>query len=256
MIDSHCHLHYDPYDEDRDEVIQRAILAGVTQFILPGTDSVTHENMFDLVKRYPNICFATLGVHPTVINEAQNSYDEVKVIEKYLQNPPVRIVAIGEIGLDYYWSQDFKEQQKKAFVAQLDLARKHKLPIIIHTRQAWDDTLDTLENYRDLEGVFHCFSCDENQWQRVKTFEKMRIGLNATVSYKKYAAIDILPKIPLERIILETDGPYLAPAPYRGKRNEPAYIPLFAGQIAGIFGKSVEEFDKIATFNTRSLFKI
>lgn len=256
MIDSHCHLHYEPYKDDLGEVINRAVANGVYRFILPGTDKDTHKDLIALSEKYPGVCIPTIGVHPTIINENENYKAELEEVERLLNERPVNFVAVGEIGLDYFWSQDYKEQQKEAFVLQLNLARKFKLPIIIHTRDAWGDTLDIMENFTDLKGVFHCFSGTDDDWARIEKMKNMYVGLNATISYKNYVSLDVLPKIPLERIILETDGPYLAPAPYRGKRNEPSYIPLFATKIAEIFSVSVEDLDKITTFNTEKLFNL
>lgn len=256
MIDSHCHLHYDPYDEDRDLVIERAIEAGVGCFILPGTDSKTHQALIALARLRPQVCIPTMGLHPVMVNESEDYKAELAEVADLLEKRPVNFVAVGEIGLDYYWSQDFKDVQKEAFVFQLEIARKHNLPVIIHTRNAWSDTLDVMDQYRDLKGVFHCFSGTNEDWQRIKTMNNMMVGLNATISYKNYASADVLPQIPMDRILLETDGPYLAPAPYRGKRNEPSYIPLFMEQLAKIYGISVDQLDKITTFNTEKLFNL
>lgn len=256
MIDSHCHLHYEPYREDLEAVIERATSVGVSHFILPGTDSATHGDLIALCRSHPGVCIPTVGVHPTIVNENDNFKDELLEVERLLVEKPVDFVAVGEIGLDYYWSKEYKEQQKEAFVFQLLLAEKYNLPVIIHTRDAWGDTLDIMQNYPHIRGVFHCFSGTHEDWGRIKEMQNMYVGLNATVSYKNYVSLDVLPEIPLDRILLETDGPYLAPAPYRGKRNEPSYIPLFVPKIAEVYGVTVEDIDKITTFNTKKLFNL
>ncbi len=252
MIDTHTHLYSDEFDVDRNETIQRALDKGVTQFYLPAIDSETHEKMLHLENEYPENMHAMMGLHPCSVKP--DSWEkELQIVEEYLgkRNFP----AIGEIGIDLYWDQSTLDIQIQAFEKQIDWAIERDLPIVIHTRSSFEETFDVLERKKHpkLRGIFHCFSGDLEQAKHALNLN-FHLGIGGVVTFKNGKIDQFLSEIPLEKIVLETDSPYLAPVPFRGKRNESAYVELVAGKLVDIYGKSFQEIDAITTANAQKIF--
>lgn len=252
MIDTHTHLYSDQFGEDRDLMIQRAIDKGVTKFFLPAIDSQTHEKMLSLEAQYPNQIFAMMGLHPCDV-KPDTWEQELKIAEKYLDERP--FCAIGEIGIDLYWDQSTLEIQIKAFEQQIDWAIEKDLPIVIHTRESFDEIFEVLERKKHpkLRGIMHCFSGDLEQAKRAIKLG-FSLGIGGVVTFKNGKIDQFLHEIPLKHIVLETDSPYLAPVPHRGKRNESSYIELVAGKLVDIYQKDFAEIDRITTENALKIF--
>ena len=254
FIDTHSHLYDEAFTSEEDLAIARAIEAGVTRIILPDIDSTSREAMFALAERHPGTLFPTLGLHPTSVGA--NWKEEIDAVEKEL--PEHRIWAIGEIGIDCYWSKEFLEQQKEAFRIQLEMAHKADLPIIIHSRESTELIINILRDCRhlDLRGVFHAYSGSVETWREIRKLGDWYIGIGGVLTYKKASIAETVKEIPLERVVLETDSPYLTPVPYRGKRNESSYIPHIAEKLASQKEVSIEEVATITTENARRLFRL
>lgn len=257
MIDSHCHLNFDAYNADRTAVLQRAADARVTRVINPGVDEETSRAAVDLTTRYTGV-YAAVGIHPN--SSANFSDDDLTWIEALAKQP--KVVAIGEIGLDYHWDDSPKAMQFKAFEAQLALAARLGLPVIIHNREASDDVMTILEMWaralpnasRERPGVLHSFSAPREIAERALA-AGFYLGFTGPITYKNADDLRrIATRAPLERILVETDGPYLTPTPYRGKRNEPAYIPLIVERLASLKTLSIEEVAAETHANTERLF--
>lgn len=254
MIDTHTHLYADAFDEDRAEAIKRALDNGVQQFFLPAIDSETHQKMLDLEAEYPNQIFAMMGLHPCSV-KPESWEKELAIVENYLNQR--HFCAVGEIGIDLYWDKSTLDIQIQAFEKQIDWAIERDLPIVIHTRESFDETFEVLERKKHpkLRGIFHCFSGDLAQAQRAIDLGFL-LGIGGVLTFKNGKIDQFLSEIPLENIVLETDSPYLAPVPHRGKRNESAYIPLIVGKMVDIYGKDFAEIDKITTENAKRIFGI
>lgn len=253
FIDTHTHLYDEAFASQEDLAVQRAVGAGVTRMILPDIDSTTRKQMFDLASRHPGVLYPCLGLHPTSVNA-----DWQSEIEKMSDFWSESIVAIGEIGIDCYWSKEFIEQQKEAFRLQLKMAHERNLPVIIHSRESTEIILDILKECRDLDirGVFHAYSGSRETFREIRKLGDWYIGIGGVLTFKKASIAENIKDIPLEHILLETDSPYLTPVPFRGKRNESAHIPLIAGKLAEIKGVSIDEIAAVTTQNAESLFKI
>lgn len=250
IIDTHTHIYLPEFDEDRDAMMDRARTEGVKQFFLPAIDSSTHEKMLEVEKGFEG-CQAMIGLHPCSVN--QDFEKELGEIQSYLAKR--KFIAIGEIGLDFYWDKTFVEQQFLAFERQIGIALEQELPIVIHSREAIDECIAVVEKYPGLRGVFHCFSGNAEQAARIKATGFM-LGIGGVVTFKNSGLDKVMAQTGPEGVILETDAPYLAPVPYRGKRNEPAYTKLVAEKLAGIWGKSMEEIAELTTENARKLFNL
>lgn len=255
FIDTHAHLYGPEYKEDFDAVIRRSIDAGVTKIVFADTEKAEREALFAHAAQYPDNLFTCLGLHPTCIF-ADSFEDEWKALEEALTIYK-NIVAIGEVGLDYHYGLETQELQKKAFRAQIELALEMGLPVVIHQRDALKDTLDILRDYHGVKAVFHAFS------ESIETFrEIMRldgdyyVGLGGVCTFKKARIGLELKDIPMDRIMLETDSPYLTPTPYRGSRNESCYIPVIAKFIADVKGMTLQEVADATTANAETFFKI
>jgi TatD DNase family protein len=253
MIDSHAHLYFDRFDEDRDEVIARARQAGVTDVINIGIDVPTSRQALELAARHAGF-HATVGLHPTTpVDDLDAALDALR--ELIAAGP--RVVAIGEIGLDYHWDTVPPERQKEKLRRQLDLARATRLPVVFHCRDALEDLFEILETEPALpEGVFHCFAGGENDVGRA-----LRLGFHVSfagnVTYKNAADLRAAAaRVPAERLLLETDAPFLAPQPRRGRRNEPAYLPFTRDCLAEVLGRTPQELEALATATTRRLFQL
>lgn len=253
MIDTHTHLYSDEFDQDRAETIQRAVNNGVTQFYLPAIDSETHEKMLALEAQYPTQMHAMIGLHPCNV-KLETWEKELQIVEDYLAQR--RFPAIGEIGIDLYWDKSTLDIQIKAFEKQIDWAIAQDIPIVIHTRNSFDEVFAILEQKKHpkLRGIFHCFSGNLEQAQHAIALNFL-LGIGGVVTFKNGKIDQFLHEIPLDKIVLETDSPYLAPVPHRGKRNESAYLHLVAGKLVDIYGRDFAEIDRITTKNAERIFR-
>mgnify|MGYP002624486040 CR=1 FL=1 len=251
-IDTHTHLYLKQFDEDRDEMMQRAFNNGVEQFYLPNIDSNSVEDMLRLEARYPDHCFAMMGLHPCSVKE--NFREELALVRQWLDKRS--FCAVGEIGIDLYWDKTFFEQQKEAFFTQIDWAVELDIPIVIHSRESTDIIIDLLTEVMrpGLRGIFHCFGGTIEQAEAIIDLGFL-LGIGGVLTFKKSGLDKTLKAIDLEHIVLETDSPYLAPVPYRGKRNESAYIKLVAEKLAEVKGLTLEVVARITKANALKIFK-
>jgi TatD DNase family protein len=254
MIDTHTHLYSTEFDADRDGAIKRAVENNVSQLIVPSTDMSDFEAMMNLCRKYPTICFPAAGLHPTSVKHDYET--ELAFVERQLQSNT--FVALGEIGIDCYWSMDCIVQQRDAFERQIKMAERHKLPIIIHARNSFAEIFSILDRIHNstVKGVFHGFSGTRDDYLKIKEYDAFKIGVGGVITFKNSKLPQVLDIIPITDIVLETDAPYLTPHPYRGKRNESSYIPIIAKKIAELKNLSIEEVDKITTENAKTLFKL
>jgi TatD DNase family protein len=253
IIDTHTHLYSESFDEDRTAMIERAIEEGVQKMLLPNIDVDSIEPMYALCKQFPLNCFPMMGLHPGYINEKWE--ENLAIVKQHLFERDN--IAVGEIGMDLYWDKTFKKEQAQAFRIQIEWAKELKLPIVIHARDAFDEIFEIVDELNDstLSGVFHCFTGNLEQAKRIENYGGFKIGIGGVLTYKKSGLEDVVKEIPLDVLVLETDSPYLPPTPFRGKRNESAYINYVAEKLAEIKGVSVEELAKITTQNAENLFK-
>ena len=253
FIDTHTHIYSEEFAQDRDAMMQRAFTAGVTRMFIPSIDSTTTQIMHDLEKQYPDNVFLMMGLHPVYIKE--NYLEELAHVAAQLASH--KFYAVGEIGIDLYWDKTRLKEQQEAFKYQIQLAKKYKLPINIHCRDAFNETFEVLESEKgdDLFGIFHCFTGDFEQAQKAIGYN-MKLGIGGVSTFKNGKIDQFLQDIDLQHIVLETDAPYLAPVPYRGKRNESSYIPIIAKKLAEIYGISIEEFAAVTTANSKNVYGI
>ena len=251
IIDTHSHLYLEEFKTDITAVMERARFEGVKKIYLPGIDSGEIDNMLMLEKQFPQECVAMMGLHPCYVKA--NYRDELEIVEGWLEKRP--FVAVGEIGLDFYWSTEFEKEQYDAFTQQMQWALDKKMPIVIHTRNAMEETIQTVKPFADkgLTGIFHCFSGDSYAAQRVVDMG-FYLGIGGVLTYKKSGLAEALENISIEKLVLETDSPYLTPVPYRGKRNETAYISYVLAKLAEIKQVSREEAAEITTANAQKIF--
>ena len=257
LFETHAHIYDADYDADRQQVIERARQAGVETIILPATDRQSIEPIFELSAAYPGTCLPAVGLHPTCVNDNPDWEEDLHNVERLLKTPRAeRLCAIGETGLDYYWSRDFERQQKAAFGHQIELSLGCGLPLIMHIRDAWDDALDIIRSFagRGLRGVFHAYSGTARLAEELAQYGSFMFGIGGIVTFRKSTLADVVRQMPLERIVLETDCPYLTPEPHRGTRNEPAYIPYICSRVAQIKGVTPEQVADVTTRNARKLF--
>ncbi len=252
FIDTHTHLYSEQFAEDQDEMIQRALSAGVERFYLPNIDLESISGMLDLERRYPNNCFPMMGLHPCLIDE--NWEQTLSTIEQELTKRPY--IAIGEIGIDLYWDKTFEKQQIAAFKTQINWAKEKQIPIVIHARDSFEQIFEVLDQENDnrLRGIFHCFTGNEADVHKINSYGGFLFGIGGVVTYKKSDLPNVLQTIPINKIVLETDAPYLPPTPHRGKRNESAFLLHTAEKIAEIYGVSLLELGKITSENALNLF--
>jgi len=254
LTDTHTHLYLKEFDKDRDQVIESAILAGVKRFFLPNIDSSSIDDLLDLTKAYPENCFPMIGLHPcSVIKDFE---EELRIVRDYLSKS--KFYAIGEIGIDLHWDKTFIAQQEIAFRKQIELAKYYDLPIVIHSRNSIEEILGILDemNNDHLTGIFHCFSGTIEQAERILAYGGFKLGIGGVVTFKNAGLDSVVRQIDLRHIVLETDAPYLSPVPYRGKRNESAYILDIARKVADLHNISVEELAEITTENSKAVFTI
>lgn len=251
-VDTHTHLYLEEFKPDRAALIERAIAKGISKFYLPNIDSSSIEVMLELEAQFPLHCFALMGLHPCSVKENVNS--ELAVVEEWLTKR--KFAAIGEIGIDLYWDKTFFEQQQHAFRTQIDWALNYGYAINIHCRQAFDEIYDILRSFSTLpRGIFHCFSGNTEQANKIIDLGNFKLGIGGVVTFKNSGLDQVVEKIDLEHLVLETDAPYLAPVPFRGKRNEPAYILEVAKKIATIKGVSLQELAEVSSKNADFIYK-
>lgn len=253
FIDTHSHLFVEQFDEDRAETVARAKAQGIKKVLLPNIDLDSIEALKNMVNDYPDYCLGMMGLHPCSVG--QDYKDVLTKIKKELFQG--KYIAVGEIGLDYYWDKTFIKEQKKTFSQQLNWAKELKLPVAIHTRDSFNDAMEIVEKEQDgnLNGVFHCFGGSVDEGKRVMD-AGFYMGIGGVATFKKSNHADVLPQLGLERIILETDSPYLAPTPYRGKRNESAYTTIIAQKLASIYEMGLDQLAEKTTKNAMELFRL
>ncbi len=253
ITDTHTHLYSEAFDEDRNEMINRAITQGVTRFFIPAIDSAYTKSMLQLEKDFPNNVFLMMGLHPTHVKE--NYKEELNHVEEMLAKRP--FYAVGEIGIDLHWDKSTLSTQKKAFKHQIQLAKHYKLPIVIHCREAFDDIFEILESEMDddLFGIFHCFTGTLEQAHQAISYN-MALGIGGVATFKNGKIDQFLNQIDLKHIVLETDSPYLSPVPYRGKRNESVYILKILEKLSLLYNRSPSDIAKITTENSKNIFKV
>lgn len=256
FIDTHTHLFTEQFDEDRVDIVNKAINAGVEKMLLPNIDVETIQPMMDLMKAFPNNCFPMFGLHPGHVKEDwKERLAKIKIaLEKNLESA----VAIGEIGMDLYWDKTFVQEQRDAFREQVHWAKEFKLPIVIHAREAFEEIFAILdeENSDELTGVFHCFTGTVEQAAKIKSYGGFLLGIGGVVTYKNGGLDKVLAEIPMNQLILETDSPYLPPVPHRGKRNESSYLLHVAEKLTDIYDMSLKEIAELTTENATKLFSL
>ncbi|HPF65278.1 MAG: TatD family hydrolase [Lentimicrobium sp.] len=252
FTDTHTHLYLEEFDQDRREVIEKATGAGVRYMMLPNIDSTSISTMLALADEFPANCFPMMGLHPTSVKE--NFREELAIVENQLQNR--RFYGIGECGIDLYWDKTFAKEQEVVFRHHIELALSYNLPLIVHIRESFNEVIRILRdaNKPDLRGIFHCFSGSPEQAKQA-TGLGFSLGLGGVITFKNNRMQETLKHVDMKHLVLETDAPFLAPMPYRGKRNDPSYIPLIAEKVAEIKGISVEEVARATTENARKLFR-
>lgn len=252
FIDTHTHLYSEEFNADRIQAINLAIEKGVTQFYMPNVDSSSIEGMLALEVHFPEQCLPMMGLHPCSVKE--NYREELDTVKKWLDLR--RFAAIGEIGIDLYWDKTFIKEQELAFKEQLFWALEYNYTVVIHCRNAFDEILSILKSFEKLpKGIFHCFSGDIIQAQQILSLGNFKLGIGGVVTFKNSGLDKVVEQLNMRDIVLETDAPYLAPVPYRGKRNESAYLPLIANKIAQLKNISVEEVAEITSKNALEIFE-
>ncbi|MBS1739870.1 MAG: TatD family hydrolase [Bacteroidetes bacterium] len=251
FIDTHAHLYDEQFEQDSDAMIQRALDAGVKRMYMPNCDQTTISPMLALAERWAESCLPMMGLHPVYVNAAFEK--EMNIVEDWLCKR--KFYAIGEIGLDKYWDVQFLAQQKIAFEKQIDLALAHDLPIVVHSREATPDCIQIIRAKQNgsLQGIFHCFSGTIDEAQQLIDLG-MKLGIGGVATFKKSTLPEVIRTIGIQHLVLETDAPYLAPVPFRGKRNESSYIPTIAATVATILNKTIEEVAEITTQNGEKIF--
>ena len=251
LIDTHCHLYGEEFTGDIETVIQNATIEGVQKFYLPGIDSNSIDAMFRLEQQFPNKCIAMMGLHPCYVKE--NYKEELDVVQQWLTDR--KFAAIGEIGLDFYWDKTFMIEQYQAFRTQIEWAITYNTPIVIHTRNAMQETINLVKEYvpKGVKGIFHCFSGSYESAKEIIN-AGFYLGIGGVLTYKNAGLAEVLAKIDLQHIVLETDAPYLTPVPFRGKRNESSYLKYVVAKLAAIKNITIEEVAAITTSNAEKIF--
>lgn len=253
LTDTHTHLYSEAFDEDRSEMMQRAIEAGVRRFFIPAIDASYIPSMLELKNNYPDNVYLMAGLHPTHVKE--NYREELEVAARMIEEHDV--YGVGETGIDLYWDKTFLKEQQEAFRIQINWAKELQLPVIIHCRDAFEEVFEVLESELDdrLFGIFHCFTGTARDAQRAVDCN-MKLGIGGVLTFKNGKIDKFLSEFPIEHMVLETDSPYLSPVPYRGKRNESSYLTLVAEKMAEVYGLSLEEVARITTANSKKVFGI
>lgn len=254
FVDTHTHLFSSEFDEDRDRIVTKAINAGVELLFLPNIDASTIEPLRSLMTNYPKNCFGMMGLHPSHVKD--DFEQQLQLIKAELYQNSDQYIAVGEIGMDLYWDKTFIEQQREAFARQINWAKELSKPVVIHAREAFDELFMLLDELNDdrLFGVFHCFTGTQEQAKRIEEYGGFKLGIGGVVTYKNSGLDKVLETLSLDRIILETDSPYLAPVPMRGQRNESAFLMHVAEKLADIYQISIKQVEQITTKNALELF--
>lgn len=251
FVDTHIHLYSKEYNTDRNSLIEKAIASGIKKFYLPNIDSESIDIMLEVEKKFPENCFPMIGVHPCSVNETIEN--ELSITKQWLANR--KFSAIGEIGIDLYWDKTFFAEQQRAFKTQIQWALDYNYPIVIHSRNSFDETYEILASFDKLpKAIFHCFSGNTEQAQKIIALGNFKLGIGGVVTFKNSGLDRVVQDISLEHLVLETDAPYLAPVPFRGKRNEPAYMLEVAKKIAEIKNISIDEVANVTTKNADFIF--
>lgn len=252
LTDTHTHLYSKDFDPDRSELIETAIKNGIKRFFLPNVDSESIPGMFQMEKQFPDNCFAMMGLHPCSVNATYQ--DELQVVKHWLSKR--KFIGIGEIGIDLYWDKTFLVQQQDAFRTQIQLAKEYNLPYVIHSRNSFNEVMEIVSEFKNdaIKAIFHCFSGNVQQAEEVIAAGNFKLGIGGVVTFKNSGLDKVVEAIDLKHLVLETDAPYLAPMPHRGKRNEPDYLMLTAKKIAEIKNISVEEVAAVTTQNSIEVF--
>ncbi len=253
LIDTHSHIYSEDFNDDRDEVVQRAYSSGVKKIVLPNINSGTIKHMLDLSDTYPHLCFPLIGLHPTSVEEDYK--EELQAVEYWLEKR--KFYGIGEIGIDLYWDKKYKKEQKDAFRTQIKLAKEYNLPVVIHVRDSFSETYKIVKKEQDgtLRGVFHCFSGDEKEAQKVIKLG-FYIGVGGLITFKNSNLDKVIEKVEVNHLLLETDSPYMAPEPKRGTRNESSYVVYVAQKLAEVYNIPLSEVAEITSGNANNLFGI
>ena len=253
MIDTHAHIYLEQFREDIADVLERAQEKELSKIYMPNIDHTSIDDMLELEAKYPDLCVATIGLHPCSVNKEFEK--ELYLVEEWLTKRP--FVAIGEMGTDLYWDKTYIDQQVEAFHIQCDWAKKYEIPIIIHCRESLDMTIELVQQQKtdQLTGVFHCFNGTVEQAQKIKELG-FHVGLGGVSTFKNSGMNEVIPELDLDHVVLETDSPYLSPSPHRGKRNEPAYAKLVAQKVADFKQMPLSNLDEITTKNANTLFKV
>lgn len=253
LIDTHSHLFLEEFSEDLPQVIERARSAGITHIFMPNIDSTTIDSMLSVCNAYKDYCFPMIGLHPTSVNADYEK--ELEIVARELKSFN-KYIAIGEIGMDLYWDKTFLKEQQIALDKQINWALEYDLPVVIHCRDAFDYIYNVLEPYKNtsLKGIFHSFTGTDDEAARILEFSGFLIGINGVVTFKKSHLPEVLTKIPLEKIVLETDSPYLTPVPNRGKRNESAYVKDTLMKVSDIYRMSPEAVGRVTSENALKVF--
>ncbi|WP_394128226.1 TatD family hydrolase [Vibrio hepatarius] len=253
MIDTHAHIYASEFDADRDDVVKRALAQGIDKILLPNIDLKSIEPMLKTEASYPEICRSMMGLHPCYVDG--NVKQTLDVIHSWFDKH--NFIAVGEIGIDLYWDKTYKAEQEMAFITQLNWAKEMKLPVVIHTRDSIEETLALLSQEQDgsLSGVFHCFGGSVEEAKAINDLG-FHLGLGGVSTFKNGGMDKVIPHLDMNYVILETDCPYLAPVPHRGKRNEPAYTSLVAQRVAELREINLAEVDNLTTANALQLFKL
>ncbi|MCD8261429.1 MAG: TatD family hydrolase [Bacteroides sp.] len=254
IVDTHAHLFLEEFEEDLQEVVERATKAGVEEIYLPNIDFSTLEALLKVSSLYRGYFSPMIGLHPTSVG--RDYKEQLTILEQFLEEKN-SFVAIGEVGIDLYWDQTFKEEQIEAFRTQIGWSIRYSLPLVIHSRDSFPEVHHTLWPYREepLTGIFHSFTGTAEDAEKLLQFGNFKLGINGVVTFKNSTLSTVLKDIPVERIVVETDAPYLAPVPFRGKRNESAYLVQILTRLSEIYGCSVEEMAEVTTRNAREIFK-
>jgi len=252
LTDTHTHLYTKEFDDDRNEVIHKCLSKGINRFFLPNIDTSTIKSMLELAQQFPKNCFPMMGLHPTSVKE--NYKEELNIIENYLDKK--LFCAVGEIGMDLYWDKTFLKEQQTAFEFQINLAKKHNISFVIHCRDAFDEIFEILDQMNDekMRGIFHCFTGNLEQANHIIGYGGFKLGIGGVVTFKNSGLDKVVENLKIENLVLETDSPYLAPTPFRGKRNESTYLYNIAKKIADIYNLDLETVAKITTKNTVEVF--
>lgn len=253
FVDTHTHLYVEEFDEDRELTLIRAGEAGVARLFMPNIDDTTVDAMLALCRSHEG-CYPMIGFHPTSVDADWKA--RLAAVRRWLESPQT-FYGIGEVGLDLYWDKTYKKEQMQAFEIQIEWALEHDLPLVVHCREAYPELFEVLAPYKNtgLRGIFHSFTGTEEEAARLLEYTGFLLGINGVVTFKKSVLPSVLPHVPLGRIVLETDSPYLAPVPYRGKRNESAYLVEVAGKLSEIYSVPLEEIARVTTENACRMFR-